>query len=239
MGTGKAYEAPTSPPWRTAKRRFRRFAAQGGTAGGGVEGVVRAYVRAHGGATGAATSAVAGKRTLRRLGSFFGDVARLGFEEALRENGLDDLVGLGPDAVLLGMADLIAPESATHDDADARHAALGVLNKMLDQAATEEELALLFESKASAAGVRDLFEQFLVEFIYGKMLRMLGEGLERSPVDTVTKRVRSKEILDYVSSGVKLQMALFPDVATFDFDGERGRALVDSVFQSAYEVFIG
>jgi hypothetical protein len=201
--------------------------------------VLRAYVRAQGGAKAAAASAVAGKGTLARLGSFFGDVARLGFEEALRENGLGDLVGLGPEAVLRGIADLISPESATHDDADARHAAVGVLNKMLDQAVTEEELALLFESKASADGVRDLFEQFVVEFIYGKMLRMLGEGLESSPVDTATKRVRSKEILDYIASRVKLEMAFFRDVATFDFDGERGRTLVESVFESAYEVFIG
>jgi len=238
MGTSKSYEAPTSPAWRRAKLRFGRFAAQGGNAGGGVAGVVDAYVRAHGGATAAASSAVAAKATLRRLGSFFGDVARLGFEGALRENGLGNLMGLGTEAVLLGIADLVCPDGATHDQADARHAAVEVLNKMLDDAATEDELALLFESNANSAGVRDLFEQFVVQFVYGKMLRVLGEGLESGPVDAGTKRLRSKEILDYVASRVNLEMALFSDVAVLDFGGERGRELVDRVFQDAYEVCV-
>jgi hypothetical protein len=238
MGTQKSYEAPKTAAWRRAKTKFRRFATQGGVAAGGVAGVMDAYVRANGGPAAAASSAVAGKATLLRLGSFVGDVARLGFEDALRENGLGDLVGMGVEAVLRGIVDLLAPDGATHDDSDARGAAVAVLSKLLDEAATEDDLAMLFEDKANSVGVRDLFEQYLVQFVYLKMLRMLAGSLENSPVDAATKQLRSDEILDYVASRVKLALALFADFASLDFGRDSGRRLVDTVVQSAYEVFI-
>jgi hypothetical protein len=238
MGTSSSYQASTSQAWRTAKGNFTRFAKEGGGAGGGPAGILNAYVEAHGGASAVAASAGSAKATMKRLGSFLGDVARSGFEGALREHGLEDLIGQGPEAVLLGIANLICAEGATHDEGDARHAAMAVFNKMLDEATTEEELALLFESEANSDGVVGLFEQFVIRFVYDKMIRELGERAESAPVDTPTKGARSKEILDYISSRVKLEMVRLGDVAVFDFNGEDGEELVDQIIQDTYEVFV-
>jgi hypothetical protein len=196
------------------------------------------YVKAHGGASSLAASVSSAKRTMRRLGSFLGDVAKSGFEGALKENGLEDLLGQGPEAVLLGIADLICGEASTHDEVDARHAAMEVFNRMLDEVRTEEELAALIEGKANRDGVVELFEQFTTQFVYEKTIRELGERAESAPVDAPTRRRRTEEILDYVQSRVRLEVVMIPDIATFDFNGRDGADVVNRVIQDTYEVFI-
>jgi len=200
--------------------------------------VLDAYVSAHGGASTITAAVGPAKATMRRLGSFLVDVARLGFEEALRQNGLENLIGQGSEAVLLGIADLVCVEGATLDEADARYAAIEVFNKMLDEATTEEELAFLIENKATGEGVEELFEQFVIQFVYGKMIRELGERIEGAPVDVSTKRAHSQEILYYIASRVKLEMVKRGDIAELDFNGKEGEEIVNQVVQGAYEVFV-
>jgi hypothetical protein len=238
MGTSSSYQASTSAGWRTAKGNFTRFVKEGGSAGGGAGGVADSYVRAHGGGSSIASAARPAKATMRRLGSFLGDVARSGFEGALTEHGLEDLIGQGSEAVLLGIANLICSDGATHDEADARHAAIEVFNTMLDDAQTEEDLALLFESTATNDGVMELFELFSIQFVFEKMMRELGERAESAPVDTPSKKARCEEILDYIESRVKLERVRIGDITTFEFNGSEGEALVDQILQDTYEVFV-
>lgn len=238
MGTSTSYQAPTTFEWRTAKGNFTRFMKEGGAAGGGVAGVANAYVRAHGGASKLASSTVSAKASLKRLGSFLGDVARLGFEGALRENGLGELIGQDVEAVLLGIANLICNEGATHEEADARHAAMETFNTLLDEATTEADVGTLIEGKANKEGVEELFEKFVVRYVYGRMVRELGERGESTPIDTPNKIARSHEILDYISSRVKLEMTIVGNIVNFDFNGKEGEEIVDRVFQDAYEVFM-
>lgn len=235
MGTSSSYEAPTGGKWTTAKTTATNFATQFGTDDRRTSphDLTAAYVAAIGGAAGAASRALGARRTAGALGSLFGRAADVGLSDALRERGLEHLVGRPPLEVLSALVDGLAGSADTPEGAADRDALLALFGQELMQAATYEDLELLLVESLDAAGLMRLLQLFVLEYVYRRLRQELGNQLEkgaRSPADLPAIEA---DLRAYLAAAVTIEFEQV-DVVHFNWEGAEGASLLEKIFQSAY-----
>src|SRR5579863_2295534 len=100
MGTSTNYSAPGS--WGPLKREVTVAANEGGATAVTAGGIIGHFIQRNGGVArmsggggsgGTIIGGAAGRRVAQRLGGFISAVAEVGLAEALRREGLADLIG--------------------------------------------------------------------------------------------------------------------------------------------------
>lgn len=233
MGTSGSYTAPTSGKWPAAKRVATRFARQGGAAGGSVtpRQVAQGYVTALGGGAAAGTRANGGRASAGRLGGFLGDVAERGLREVLQERGLADLIGGDTADVLSAIVDQLAGNGRTLEEAAARAAMVAVLANEFGEGEFEDLDSALQALDGDAVG--RLLEQFLVEYVYRRMLEEIGERISNGAIDLAAAYRVEQDIHDFLLAAVHLDLSQ-GDPLTIDWEGPEGRDLLDRLMADAY-----
>lgn len=235
MGTSTPYSAPKTPEWARAKSTMTRFVNQGGVGPTQLSDVTSAYVRALGGAKQAASSS-ASRAVAQKLGGFLSSMSRAGLGEALRQIGLSDLVGQDASTTLSALVDRLAGTGNTLDEEVARRAATEVLVEVLEHAETDAEIDELYGQGLGQERIEELMEKFVSFSIYERLLQRLGDRIDDASVPTVEKQRREEQIGDFVEQNTRVHFGNI-DVLSFDWGGDTGRALVDRIFEEAYEVF--
>ena len=126
MGTSKGYSAPGSwgplksevtvaaktgaVPAQTAGRILGHFIQQNGGAGR----------MARGGGSGGTIGGASGRAVAQRLGGFVSAVGDIGLAEALRREGLSELIGRPAQEILAGLLDKLGGSASTIDVRRAR-----------------------------------------------------------------------------------------------------------------------
>jgi hypothetical protein len=236
MGTSTSYSAPKTPQWARAKATMTRFANQGGVGPTNVANVMSDYVVAHGGAK-RATSTFAGRSAAQKLGGFLSTMSRDGISEALREIGLEDLVGKDASTILYTLTDRIAGAANTLDEVIARRATIEILTEILENAESEDEIDELYGQGLSQERIEELLERFISLSIYERLLQELGDRIDDASVTTGEKRKTEDLIKDFVEQNTRVHFG-GTDVLSLDWEGDTGKALVDMLFEEAYNVFV-
>jgi hypothetical protein len=237
MGTSSSYSAPTSGGWPTAKGVATRFARQGGLSPGPSsvqpQQVTGAYVAAHGGATSAAATAAFGQSAAQALGGFYSGVASGGLAAGLQQIGLGGLVGSDAMSLLSSLVDRLAGPGRTLDEADARTAMLAVLQREFGDAETFSDLEALYANGLDSDAVMGITEQFIVEYIYARMVQELGKQLQDGALTTADACRVERDLQAFIAATVKLEMAR-TDALTLDWNGPAGRQFVAGLLEAAY-----
>jgi hypothetical protein len=190
-------------------------------------------VFAIGGAVAAAARAITGRRTAAQLGSFLGRAAEVGLNTALEEQGLGDLVGRDPLAVLAALVDLLAGDAEAPEAAANRDALIAVLQAELFEAATYEELELLLMDSLDATGIVRLLELFIVEYIYRRICQELGKQLEAGAQTPADLPAIERDLRAYIVDSVALELANV-NVMTLDWASDATQKRIEGIFASAY-----
>jgi hypothetical protein len=223
--------------FRGAKSSMTQWVKSGGGAGRDSVGRVgRNYVRARGGSRGSATVARSGRASTAGVGSFFSTVARDGIAQAARELGIRDLAGRPAIEVFAEIANRIAPEGATLEEAAARRAVDTALQDLFnDFDLGERDISAL--DQMTADDVRDAIQTSVSEYIYQRWLQELGDRLEDNAVTANEAVALEGQVKGYVYETIKLDLQDV-DVLAIDWNGSAGQKITEQVYQEAYEFFL-
>jgi hypothetical protein len=229
---------PPAPPlplnlpitWNSAKRRLGGFAAAGG--GLGLARAAQSYVRARGGASAAARAAPSGRRSSARLARFLSDVATLGVDEAVRALPLEHIVGQPAEAVLAAIADILAPDGATLEEAASRQMVEEVFIYLYERYGLEEGgLARL--DAMDGDGVREALCVSVASYIYQRWLQELGDRIEQRAMSPRDAFRLERQVKDYVNDAVRFDLSQC-DVLVVSWGGPEGQQIIGRIYADAY-----
>ena len=231
-GGGAALPA-VGQPWRAAKAALTTAARTGGgERRGRVKSAAAAYVRARGGGGGrTAAGATSGRAATARLGSFLSAAAARGFEAALRSIDLGGFVGRPAEEVFAAIADALAPDGASVEDAAARAAVEKVMADLCDRVeAAGGDLAVL--DTVTAEEVANAVVACVAAYVYERWVGELGLSIEKGTFSSEDAVMLEDQMKGWVGEAVALDLG-GTDVLQIDWAVE-GPATVDRVFRDAY-----
>jgi len=238
MGTSSSYDAP--PSWGSLKSLVTRTA---GTGPASAARLVGDYVGKVGGAAAIARrgsggrGGSAGRQAARGLAGFTSRVAAVGLPEALREAGLDHLIGQPVGKLVQGLIDRFCGPGSTFDQVDARNAMSRLTETLLDQAETPEQVGEILTGIVEQDRLGSVLVEYFGYLLYEEFMRSFYEqvlqrhGEER--VDSMTE-----DILDFILKAVENQ-AVDVDLTTVNWFGAEGRRVAQQVMEQTLRVFGG
>lgn len=226
---------PATPgrPWQQAKTNLTRYATGSSPGRAGLSRAGQDYVGARGGSRGAAAAAAAGRSSVARAGQFYSTLAGGGIARALEAIGLRGLAGRSAEEVFAAIADALAPDGATLEEAAARRAVTESLAHLFEERVADGGLDSL--DRMTAADVAGAVQNMVSAYVYHRWLEELGLSLERGAVSPDEAVRMEREMRAYVRDLVRLEIS--PDRAlTTDWAGADGQAFVRGLFEDAYSL---
>lgn len=203
MGTSTSYSAPGS--WGPLKSEVTRAANEGAASAATAGSILGHYVQQNGGAarmsggggSGGTVGGSAGRAVAQRLGGFISAVGEVGLEEALRREGLADLVGRPLQEILAALLNRLGGPASSIDDVDARTALARLQEEILKGAQTPEDVEKILKEQALELDVvlRDyfglyLFEQFCRVF-FERLVQKRGESKALAFLDDIKEFIKA------------------------------------------------
>lgn len=211
-----------------------RAGAGGGAGGGGI---------AAGGGRGGGSGGGGGGRSFGRsaratggaLGGFLSRVDTVGLDEALREAGLEGLIGRPAAEVMAGLLDALAAPAGTLDEHAARKA-LEVINaEMIGGAKSYAEVKGALKNALDKQGLERIVVNFFGEYLYQNFLRSVyKDWAKKVGADQAGRRLKS--IRDCITSALKSKF-VNRDVSKVRWKGREGRRIIDQVWRGTLKIF--
>lgn len=226
--------APAGLPtvsWAAAKRGVTAYTSSQGDRGG-LRNAASRYVGARGGSRTAARAAQAGRAATARVGGFLSGVAARGFADAARALGLTAHLGQGVERVLAAIANALAPDGATQEEAVARQA-------------VNETLAYLYERYGLAdgdltkldamdrAGVAEAVGVSVAAYIYHRWVQELGRRIEENAFSAQEAVRLERDVRAFIAETVQFDLTRV-DAVSLDWGGPAGQRFVEQIYADAY-----
>jgi len=243
MGTSTGYKAPTTPDWGKLKTKVTRTARSGSASPGNARNTLRDFIRASGGvrniargggAMGAGRSA---QNTARRLAGFVSSVGTVGLRQALESFGLSEFVGKPASEIIPALVDKLGGPSSTVNDADARNALSKVMEELLKDLDTPEEVEEALSQVMEGEALEGLLDQFFGHYLFEQFCRVFYERLV-SRVGQSNADSYLDSIFDTIKSAFDL-MTSDKDLSQIDWAGADGQNIADQILQDTFEIFGG
>lgn len=243
MGTSSGYEAPTTPDWRDLKAKVTRTARDGSVLPHTARNTLNDFIRTSGGARtisrgdGAIGAGRSAQNTARRLANFVSSVGAVGLRQALESFGLSELVGKPASEIIPALVDKLGGPSSTINDTDARKALSIVMDQLLKDFDTPEQVEEALNQIMEGEALESLLNQFFGYYLYEQFCRVfyerLGNRVGRSNADSYLS-----SIFDTIKSALEL-MASNRDLSQIDWKGAEGQNIADQILQDTFEIFGG
>jgi hypothetical protein len=211
-----------------ARVRAGGGAGGGGAAPGGGHG-------GEGGGGGGRSFGRAARGTGGALGGFLSRVETVGLDEALREAGLEDLIGRPAAEVTAGLLDALAAPAGTLDEHAARKA-LEVINaEMIGGAKNYAEVKDALKNALDKQGLERIVVIFFGEYLYQNFLRSVyKDWAKKVGADQAGRRLKS--IRDCIASALKSKF-VNRDISKVHWKGREGRRIIDQVWRGTLKIF--
>ena len=221
--------------WGTAKRGMTAYTSRGDR--GSLRNAANRYVGARGGGRTAARAAQAGRASTARVGGFLSGVASRGFDAVARELGLTVYLGRGVDQLLTAIADALAPDGATQEDAVARQAVNETLAYLYDRySLADGDLTKL--DAMDRQGVAEALAVSVTAYIYHRWVQELGKKIEENAA-TARDAVRlERDVRAFIAETVQLDLTRVDPLA-MDWGGPAGQQFIERIYTDAYDMLEG
>ena len=241
MGTSANYNAPTSPQWRKLKGKVTRLTGQGSPSSTGIKEIFRDFVNANygsslrvSGPSGAARRQVA-QNVARKMGGFFSSVADVGFHKAFEDAGLGSLEGKTLSEIAHSLLDHLGGPSNTLDETDARTALCDLMDEILNDADSPEDIEEAMETRSYGEALDNLIRRFFGYYIYeqfcrnfyGQLVANIGNEETEKSVDEI--RIYICEVLKDATGD--------QDVSQINWNSDQGQQIIEEILQETLEVF--
>jgi hypothetical protein len=218
--------------WISAKGAFTRYTNR--TAGSSLSKASGNYVRAMGGASRAVRAARRGVTAGGRLARFLGMISSPGggFNETLQAFGIGNLVGRSTEEVLAQLANAIAPDGATNDEAIARDAILATLDRLCERRMEEDGNFEPLEN-LTPEDIRAIMIEYVNLYIFNKWVYELGVAIETNAVSEHEAAQLEAEVGDFVFEEVTNALQDVP-LQSFSLDDGQNQQIIQTIFLNAY-----
>lgn len=216
--------------WSNAKGAFTRYTKS--TAGSNIRKAARSYVRTLGGSRAATKSASTGIAVGGRFGSFLSSVAAQGLAPTLTTLGLTAFIGSSSEEILARIADTIAPNGSTNDEAIARDAILSTLDAIYTKIIEAGSDITTLES-LSPEMIKDAVIGYVSIYIFKKWVYELGIAVEKNSITEQQAITLEAEIKDFIVAEVQSAMA-DKTIRDFDLNSTSNQQIIETIFQTAY-----
>ena len=172
MGTSTNYKAPTSPQWSNLKRKITRVMRQGRPSPSAIKGILRDFVTVNYGSLrgasydGSLGQTRAAQNVARNIGGFFSSIADVGFRKAFEQLGLGSLEGKSLGEIAHSLLDYLGGPSSTIDEVDARNALSNLIDEILKDADSLEEIEEAIEMRSHGESLKNLIQCFFGYYIH-------------------------------------------------------------------------
>lgn len=201
----------------------------GGTASGGGRG------GGGGGGGGGRSFGRSARNTGGALGGFLSRVDTVGLDEALREVGLEDLIGRPAAEITSGLLDALAAPAGTLDEHAARKA-LEVINaEMIGGAKSYAEVKGALKNALNKEGLERIVVNFFGEYLYQNFLRSVYKDWAKK-VGAEQAGRRLKSVRDCITSALKSKF-VNRDISKVRWKGREGRRIIDQVWRGTLKIF--
>lgn len=242
MGTSKSYSPPTKAPWPELKTHITKVARESSRSPESTRELVNEYIKTGGGPKKVSSGrgsvgGAAATRTAKNIGSFFTEISNLGFNEALKEHGLNSLIGKPITDVILGLVDFLGGTASKIDDVDARNALSSLMDEVFGTLSTPEELETKVNEILDQDHLEELLHNFYGYYLYEQFCRVFYERL-------VTRVGQEKadhfmhDIRDFIKSTLRNHMSE-RDIKNVNWESNEGKKIAQSILQDTLEVFGG
>ena len=241
MGTSTNYSAPTTPQWKKLKGKVTRLTGQGSLTSTGIKEILRDFVNVnYGSSPGTSGSGGAARRqtaqnVARKIGGFFSSVANVGFREAFEDAGLGSLEGKTLSEIAHLLLDYLGGPSGTLDKADVRTALCDLMDEILNDTDTVEDVEEAMEMRSHGEALDNLIRHFFGYYIYeqfcrdlyGQLVTNIGDDRAEESVD---------EIQDYICEALR-DVVGDQNISQVGWNGSQGQQIVEQILQETLEVF--
>lgn len=233
MGTSSAYEAPTSNDWPNLKAQVTRFARDGVTSLSSEKDILQKFIRSNEeGSSGERSSA---QDTARRVGEFVSSVASLGLQHTLESYGLSELVGEPVEHIIPAIVDKLGGPSSTLNDSDARNVLSKLMNELLGDLETPEQVEQSLEQVLAQKDLENLLSKFFGYYLYEQFCRVFYERLVNR-VGRQNANSYLKSIFDTIEASLALKVSE-RDLSRVDWRGPEGQSLAGNILKETFEIF--
>ncbi len=241
MGTSKGYDAPTTPQWGDLKGKVSRLAKKGPLGIDNSKQLVERFIRANGGSQGVARNGGMGAKSAqaiaKNLGFFLSLVNRIGFDEALKQAGLEHLKDRTTSDIVLSLIDYFGEDASTIDQVDARNALSQLMDELFEEAEGMDDIGQVLEGSANPDKLTEILKKFFGYYVYQQFCRSFYERLA-SKVGNTQAESFLNDILDYIKSEITV-LALDRDITQVDWNGQEGEEICAQVLEKTLDVFGG
>lgn len=264
MGTSRGYKMPTGGNWTPLKNDATDFVqgtggpeitpgnlvtdfirasggfkglrmGSGGSApsgGGAGAGASRKGGSGSGGSGGSRSAAVG---TARNLGGFLSRVGEVGFQEALRERGLENIIGKSAAEISEALLDEFAGPASTLDNALAREALADIRDEILEDAETFVDVEERLNAAIDELGVFGILASFFGHYVFKMFCRNFYEEWLKKVGDSKAAS-GLRQIKDYITSSLRTKLAN-RKLDAVDWKKSEGIRLTEDVLRETVEVF--
>lgn len=177
----------------------------------------------------------AGVSSSRKIAGFFGSVYSQGFEEALRETGLESLEGKSVQDVINHLIDYCAENANTIDDVAARAATSYLLHELIDTEKEFEDLENDIKIRLDKDGLNDIMILFFAQYIYEHLSTRFEENLKQAKSPQHCNKL-FKEIRDWIFESIK-DTSTKTDLALVDLAGAQGERIIKNIFEDILKIY--
>ena len=241
MGTSTNYKAPTSQQWSDLKRKVTRLMCQGRPSSSDIKRILQDFVSVNygtsqgtgrGGGTGGGRVA---QGVTQNIGGFFSSVADVGFREAFELAGLGSLEGKSVREIGHSLLDCLGGSSNTIDEVDARKALSNLIDEILKDTDSLEEVEEAMEAISHGESLNNLIQRFLGYLIYeqfcrnhyGQLVARIGEVQADERIDGI--KVCIFDVLSHLTRD--------QDISRIDWNGTQGQQIIDKILQDTWKAF--
>ena len=238
MGTSTNYDAP--PQWATLKGNVTRSGGQSIQPTKAAE-LIRDHIENNGGSRrivsggGVLGAGRTPQQVARSFAGFLSQVRDVGLTEALRQNGLQDLIGRPASELLLGIVNRCGGTNGSIDAADARSALARLMDKLLEQAESPQEVEAILSENANGTALADLLMNFFGYYVYEQFCRVFFEHLVKKHGEQSAESFLG-DILEFIHAALR-NHTVGMDVAAIEWFGAEGEKITSSIMQLTLEVF--
>ncbi|MAX38389.1 MAG: hypothetical protein CME33_17685 [Gimesia sp.] len=238
MGTSADYSAP--PNWSTVKSDVTRNGGHAPTPTKARE-LVRDYISENGGSDrmssgrGQLGNGKTARNAARSLGGFVSAVARDGLDTALRNNGLQDLIGKSVTETLLGIVSLCGGSEGDIDSVDARNALSKTMDEVCKDARSPEELETTLTDQMHGDKLGGLMIHYFGNYLFEQFCRVFFGQLVQKHGD-----VKANSFLNSISDVIKSGLAnetVNMDLTKVNWFGREGNQMAQTILKNTLVVF--
>ncbi len=134
---------------------------------------------------------------------------------------------------MMGLVDRLAGPNRTLEESTARAAMVVVLERAFGQAETLEDFDTLCTRSLDAAGVLQLLEQFLIEYVYQRMVQEMGERLLNGARTSADLCRVEEDLHEFIVADVALGFTGI-DPLTLNWESREAHELIEQLLVDAY-----